>query len=420
MAIEDDEPKDREVWRDIARFWYNKASDKSPQVGRLYHHLAILARSYTLEQLSLYTRSLTCVTPFESAKGSIMTLFNPILHGKDTIQRQSSSLETVFIRAHGDLFTSQPLDSSKTIDAVLKHLNSDGLFVKYIKKTGAKFKENGVYAAVSNIAALFEYGASNQEGSKPPLRLAYEAVKLAKEEPSKVSSTGQTDIANVQPSNGSREPGVDRFTEPSADHTSYIFSQSSKLAFYTLDVSLGYPKDKNVYPLVHVYLVFISSLLIVQQAYTSFERGSTWKLIEKDIPWMSICVFLNALVAEPQAKTNKIWNGEFPKSNRGTSRLLPEDFILRGQLYTQWYFPENWFTAAMVEDDERSLDLPSMALPRMKRILSLGHRIASVGLTLILWGYLLTVYQDSRWIRYDEQSELFCVTDHNNNIRAHA
>ena len=79
MAIEDEEPKDREVWSNVARFWYNKAADKSPNVGHLYHHLAILARPYTLEQLSLYLRSLTCVSPSVSTRGSIQMLFNPIM-----------------------------------------------------------------------------------------------------------------------------------------------------------------------------------------------------------------------------------------------------------------------------------------------------------------------------------------------------
>lgn len=96
MAIEDDDPKDREVWSDVARFWHEKEADKSPSVGRSYHHLAILARPYTLEQLSLYTRSLTCVTPLASAKGSIMTLFNPILQGSYNLHHRSSSLGTAF------------------------------------------------------------------------------------------------------------------------------------------------------------------------------------------------------------------------------------------------------------------------------------------------------------------------------------
>ena len=82
MATEDDEPRDREVWNKVAKFWYNKASDKNPSVGRLNHHLAILARPCSLEQITLYTRSLTRLGLFDAVKASITTLFDPVLQGK--------------------------------------------------------------------------------------------------------------------------------------------------------------------------------------------------------------------------------------------------------------------------------------------------------------------------------------------------
>ena len=102
MAIEDDEPRDRETWSNVAKFWYNKATDKNPTVGRLYHHLAILARPYSLEQLSLYARAVTCVTPFESARGSVLTLFRPLLSARHTTGPQPSPLESAFIKANTD------------------------------------------------------------------------------------------------------------------------------------------------------------------------------------------------------------------------------------------------------------------------------------------------------------------------------
>ncbi|KAK1445870.1 hypothetical protein CMEL01_10113 [Colletotrichum melonis] len=64
MAIEDDDLKDREVWTSVSRHWYSKASDKAPQTGRLYHHLAILARPNALQQLFYYTKSLCVPVPF--------------------------------------------------------------------------------------------------------------------------------------------------------------------------------------------------------------------------------------------------------------------------------------------------------------------------------------------------------------------
>ena len=176
MAIEDDEPKDREVWSNVARFWYNKASDKSPNVGRLYHHLAILARPYTLEQLSLYTRSLTCVTPFKSARGSIMALFNPVLNGKESAIRRSSSFETFFTKTR-----SIPADFSDRFDEAMKQLEAGD---SYVVKYAARFGETGVFAAFANIAAMFEYGIAKQEVPIPNLRLTLETIETANHFPS--------------------------------------------------------------------------------------------------------------------------------------------------------------------------------------------------------------------------------------------
>ena len=149
MAVEDDESRDREVWSNVARFWYNKAADKSSSVGRLYHHLAILARPYSLEQLSLYTRSLTCVTPFESARGSIMTLFSPMLSRSYTTGPGSSSLERVFVKAHGILF-----DGESLITRWNNYLED------YPLTKTSRFGKKGIRTAILTFAGtIFEYGS---------------------------------------------------------------------------------------------------------------------------------------------------------------------------------------------------------------------------------------------------------------------
>jgi len=384
MAIEDDEPRDREVWSNVAKFWYNKASDKTPVVGRLYHHLAILARPYTLEQLSLYTRSLTCVIPFESAKGSIMTLFTPVLQSKDTVQRRPSSLETLVIRAHAILFTSKPLGSPDQFDATVDEIERDGLFERYIIKSGTRFKETGAFIAISNIAAIFEYGFARDGKSKSRLRKAFEYAQTIKEEAAKSVLGKPNDPMDLPPPSGPPDADADNSTKLESDDSSVLTPQSSRLAFISLDICLKRPRDSNVYPLVHVYFGFIWSLIIVQQACKYFEQDTVLKTIEKDIPWIGVCLFLNTLAADPQAMTSKTRRQDFPRPFNETGRPLPEDFVMRGQLFTQWYFPANWFSAAMIDDDERSHDLPSMAQPRKERILWLGHCIASVCLPVIL------------------------------------
>ena len=52
MAVEEEELRDRETWCNVAKYWYCKAADRMPNVGRLYHHLAILARPNAFQQVS--------------------------------------------------------------------------------------------------------------------------------------------------------------------------------------------------------------------------------------------------------------------------------------------------------------------------------------------------------------------------------
>ncbi|KAK3169312.1 hypothetical protein OEA41_008695 [Lepraria neglecta] len=375
MAIEDDEAELRETWSNVARFWYSIAADKHPTVGRLYHHLAILARPYSLEQLSLYTRSLTCIAHFESARVSIMTLFNPSLRGKPP-----SSFEPALIELHAILFTSQSSNSFARFDDALEKLENGGLLKKYISRAPSRLKEKLVHAAVSNIAALFEYGTPQENSS---LCLAYQQAQTVKEEPTE----GSVDDSEILPSStGSPKSEVDDTGSSEPGASVAFISYASRLASAILAISLERAQNENVHPSLNVYLTFIWSLIIVQQAWSPVEEEKVWKIIENDIPWLAICSFLNTLLAKlkamaedspklVEAMTVRVWAENFPE----TGRPLQEDFIMRGQRYTGNYFPDTWFQDAVNDDDE------PMVQARWQRLLWLGIRIASA----------------KRWIRYD-------------------
>lgn len=96
MAIEDDDVRDREVWTNVARSWYSKAADKKPMVGRLYHHIAILARPNVLQQLFFYCKSLTVGQPFSSAREPILSLFELVLSSKSTADRNHRPVNVSF------------------------------------------------------------------------------------------------------------------------------------------------------------------------------------------------------------------------------------------------------------------------------------------------------------------------------------
>ena len=381
MAIEDDDPKDREVWSNVARFWYNKAADNSPRVGRLYHHLAILARPYSLEQLSLYIRALTCPIPFESARGSVMTLFNPILNGKETFARRPTSLETILIKAHGVLFTSEPLQSPERFDAVIEVLSKENFLDNHIRKANTKFKENGVYAAIANIGALFEYGMSKLEGSKPVLQMVFDRERARKEadkEAENINTISNEDTTRPARQVESRRAGLETPMLDTPEASLLVISQASRLSFFTFSVCLRRPKDRNVYPLVHVYLAFLRSIVGLEEARA---------LLEKDIPRKELCTFLNTLSAEYDATNGKdsaharsrLESLEFPKPEHGVGQPLFEDYILRGHRFTESYHPERLFSDAGVDQDERSVEMPSANESRVERILWLAHYIAYVG-----------------------------------------
>jgi len=103
------------------------------------------------------------------------------------------------------------------------------------------------------------------------------------------------------------------------------------------------------------------------------------KYIETKVPWRRIATFLNKLICG-DTDIAKIESEEFPCSEAGTVQQLPEDFPIRGQAWSQLYYPDGFFEDSYVEDDERSLELPSIVISRTHRCLWLGVRIATVSL----------------------------------------
>jgi hypothetical protein len=157
MAIEDDDVRDREVWTGVARHWYSKASDKAPTTGRLYHHLAILARPNALQQLFYYAKSLCVVIPFTSARESILTLFDPVLNADNHQgQYRLPPLDISFVKAHGLLFTNKyPKKSEHRMKEFLAFLDNQ------IGRVTRKFMEQGYRIAIANCVAILGFASKD-------------------------------------------------------------------------------------------------------------------------------------------------------------------------------------------------------------------------------------------------------------------
>jgi len=400
MAIEDEDVRDRETWAGVARSWYTKAADKNPTVGRLYHHLAILARPNALQQMYYYSRSLTCVKPFQSARESILTLLDPILGRAGAPLTHALAIDTNFIKAHGLQFEESCVDTAQgqkhqhTTEFMDAKAEFIGNLDNHIGRVTAKWKEQGVYIAVTNIAGWFEYGISanllRQAFLNPIYQKAQESPQSAIED--KIRSASPADQQNPMKPSMDGNAIAKALKEGWAKRES--FSNAKIITNETFALVLRRIGDKNVLPHVHVMLAFLSIFAFSQ--YVS-------DLIA-DAPWAELVAFLNALVktenqmkSQSQAQTPSIdallASNVFPADGeRGDELPLPEDYLVRGLIWADGYFPKTWFEREH-DEEERYLELASTVKNRMERVLRLGYSIA----------------KQQRWITYTQDSHTFSV-----------
>ena len=290
-----------------------------------------------------------------------MTLFNPVLDGQVSSQYRLTSLEILFIKAQGLLFTGRVL---KDYNVCVRQLINQGEFDSFINLLGPKFKEGmGAFTAISCVAAVFQFGPRRSNGaSLSVLRLVYEA-SMARAEP-----FTPNDLSS--PTKVSKSPPSEPLGEQEVQTSRESIRQASPLAFGIFRVGLHRYNDVNVYPLIHVFLAFVWSLCLTPGAMS---------LIDIYLPWHEITAFLNELSASQPTSWAVREEAFFKPLKEPASRLLPEDFTLRGMTWTEQYLPETLFTGSGIDWDEKDRELPSMTETRRLRILWLGHRIASKG-----------------------------------------
>jgi hypothetical protein len=338
MAIEDDDIRDREVWIGVSRQWYSKASSKAPTTGRLYHHLAILARPNALQQLYYYAKSLCAVVPFTSTRESILTLFDPVLNAENGQgEYRLPPLDTAFIRAHAHLFTNRTMDRFDT--AVKEFL---GLLDSQIGRVTKKFLEQGYQISISNTVAVLSFGSKDNPIMKaiapPP------------------ATADKTDIQIED-------------TEDESSPSMVAFRHAERLNNSALDIVLQRIGDPNCLSYIHCSLVFI---------YRMSHFSGAMDLLAPAFPWQSLAIYLNLLLRS-DINLDRIQNDNFPLPEKDDIRPFPEDYAMRGLLYAEKLYPEKWFLGGRIDEEEKYHELPSMVDQRGERILWLAHRMTEAG-----------------------------------------
>ncbi|KAJ5319154.1 uncharacterized protein N7506_011858 [Penicillium brevicompactum] len=349
MAVEEFDYKDRDLWAGISRYWYNQDAANIPENGRIQHHLAVLSRPDRLQQFFHYTKALTCVRPFASARESIANLVTPTLD----IPPARLNLITSFVAAHGANF--QQSSTAEFISRAKLFLSKLRKEVKMLGRQG----QQGVYMTSCNIAAIFQFGDKNGIMEKEFIW-------------KRPIPTAEGRMLSMQGTFGANP-----VTRPTySDLSSQLVFRASSLAFHTLIVMLDQIGDQNMYPNVHISMAFVWCLTLNPAAI---------QRLEPLVPWARLTTYLNSLFGSDTA-VSKIEAEEFPVSDDTSVKQLPEDFLMRGQAWSRLYHPENFFEGAPSEDDRPSIEQPSTLIPRIQRCLWLGVRIATF----------------TRWMTYDQ------------------
>ncbi|CAJ2503993.1 Uu.00g113870.m01.CDS01 [Anthostomella pinea] len=353
MAIEDDDIRDREVWTSVSRHWYSKASDKAPTTGRLYHHLAILARPNALQQLFYYTKSLCVPIPFASARDSIMTLFDPVLSTNEANHHpRLIPIDVAFVKAHGILFSNKSPDNFvPAVNAFLEKLDV------HIGRTTRRWMECGYHIGIANCCSLLSYGQEEN--------VIMKAISSRPDETKTDQSLKSTELSDQKHSKN--------------------LDGALRLAVGTYEVVFHRLGDPNVLPFLHVVMVFMHHIAKFPDAMAH---------VEDQFPWKLVSLFLNSLLL-PYRDHERLHSVEFPREGKDVPpRPFPEDFAMKGLLWVKHYFPKDWFSNEKIDDDEKYFEVASMTDERKERILWLGCRVAEAG----------------KWLTYDRTLHRFGVT----------
>ncbi|CAI7603428.1 unnamed protein product [Penicillium glandicola] len=350
MAVEEFDKKDRELWAGVSRYWYNQDAERSPENGRIQHHLAILVRSDPLQQFFHYTKALISVRAFPNALDSMTQLVTPLMNEP----AQERSMVTSFLTTHGALFMQAPVE---------EFVSRANVFLATLRREVSRVGRNGhrgVQLMSCNIAAIFQYGSKYgvMETDFILMRNPTTEDHLA----AKKWASNETAIA----------PNYTTYSNLSSQ---FAFRASS-LTFHTLIVILGQVGDTNIYPSVHISMAFVWCLTLNPAAI---------QRLEPLVPWSLLATYLNTLFC-PDTIMSKIEDESFPLLDDSPTQQLPEDFLIRGQSWSQLYYPENFFEGAPAEDNRPSIEEQSTVIPRIHRCLWLGVRIASY----------------NRWMTYDQ------------------
>ncbi|GAB1739307.1 hypothetical protein NU219Hw_g4051t1 [Hortaea werneckii] len=358
MAIEED----RDLyshWAGVASSWYIKATDKHPEAGRLYHHLGILERP-SLQKFACYGKSQTCVIPFPNTKDSMALLCSPLAEDGNAAKTATRSAEASLCRMFALIYLQKPTEAVDVAQkSALELLERPG---------GFRWKDNGVALAISSTSAFLGYGSLAS-----PLRAAYDSAIQQH-----LRSTGS---ANRSTSSDGRNDSQDS-KEPAQLANQPLLTNTRDITFAVLNSALRHGVVDDILPCVHVMLLFLNSLILIKEHHN--QDHTVGKLLELEgVSWGQLSLFLNTLVhlvgGLPQEVIACARRGSLTPEEKSLGRLhrlLPEDFTMRGLVWSYFAYYDSRMFDDCGDPHERFVESGRIVEARRERVLYYGLRLA--------------------------------------------
>ena len=355
FGIEENEAKDKDHWKEVARRWYLRTIDAGHGMeGRLFHHLGILSKD-PLTQLFYYAKryrpwqeegngSLTVVHGFTSGRESFLILIDPVIGTK------WKDWNNAFVKLHGMLFARLQLDSF-----------DDELDESYNLWHQGEFLTDVEWAriAATNVAALYQYNRKDsllkealRQGRREKREAEHEESATLEEPtdpetilpPSQTTENLQIDMTNVDraPEHFANIPADIRSGDKDdVSLSKIVFEKSCQLTFGLFSEILNsdvYPTEPRIY--VHVMLVFLAYALRYQPVV---------RLLERKIPWQELADYLSDVYEFYLKEVGERVADELPSLacdlplEELTGPVLLDDMVMRGFEWSRKLFPKGWF-----------------------------------------------------------------------------
>jgi len=333
-AIESTSITVQENWCSVARHWYLKASGDQPSVGRLYHHLGILTKNNPIRQLALYCKALCCTQPFSGARQSMQDVFD----GTKTSDSKAPIIDSAIL-FYGALFNQASIETvNSTRMNFMTTLSSEP------NDTVAFIKRYGIYLVIATLTAFLGYGTTAK------------STTLVDD-----SSDGKTSDIHF----------------PSMSDSYRSIAGEVLVALTTVVLSSSMPEE-IVWPWMHVLLV---AMLRLYATNHSIQTDNTFN----NMAWQAFAEFLTRTIQEQANQGKDILRFGFKQTKdiyHSSTDIIPlaEDYIMRGLIWCDQYFPQKFFDEYAVDEGHDCMDHESESIQasRKQRVLWLALELTQV------------------------------------------